>query len=179
MFERFTSQSRQVVKTAQEEARRLRHPAIGTEHLLIGLLEDRNGPPARLLRERGLEVAAVRRRVTSDDGLDQEALAVLGIDLEQVRSATEETFGPGALDPRARGPVRDGHLPISRRAKKALELALREAVRLKHREIATGHLLLGLLREGQGLAVTIIADAGIDVAELRAEVDRLLTSEAA
>jgi ATP-dependent Clp protease ATP-binding subunit ClpA len=75
--------------------------------------------------------------------------------------------------------VRAGHLPFGRRAKKALELSLREAVRLKHREIATGHLLLGLLREGQGLAATIIAGAGIDPAELRAEVTRLLSAEAA
>jgi ATP-dependent Clp protease ATP-binding subunit ClpA len=177
MVERFTSQARQAVRAAQEEARHLRQPAIDTGHLLLGLLEDRHGAPARLLRERGLEVAAVRRRVAAADGLDPQALATLGIDLERVRQATEEAFGPGALDPRA--PVRAGHLPLSRPAKKAIELSLREAVRLKHSEIAAGHLLLGLLREGQGLAVTIIAEAGIDLADLRAEVTRLLGCEAA
>lgn len=179
MLERFTGRSRQVVRTAQEEARRMHHPVIDTEHLLLGLLEDSQGPAARLLRDRGLDAAAVRRRIASADGLDPEALATLGIDLEQVRQATEESFGPGALDPGAGGPVRAGHLRVSRRAKKVLELSLREAVRLRHREIATGHILLGLLRERQGLAADIIAEAGIDVEWLRAEVTRLLSSEAA
>jgi ATP-dependent Clp protease ATP-binding subunit ClpA len=181
VFERFTTQARQVVVLAQEEARQLRHPAIGTEHLLLGLLGngDSDSPARQALQQRGLQAATVRQRVIAivDGGLDPHALAFLGIDLDQVRQATEAAFGPGALD--ARGPVRSGHIPFTPRAKKVLELSLREAVRLKHDHIGAGHLLLGLLREGGGRATRIIADAGIDLDDLRAEVARLITTQAA
>jgi len=179
MFERFTTQARQVVVLAQEEARQLRHGWIGTEHLLLGLLGEDGGAARQALRERGLQAATVRQRVIAlvDGGLDPQALATLGIDLDQVREATEAAFGPGALD--ARGPLPTGHIPFSKRAKKVLELALREAVRLKHNDIGPGHLLLGLLREGSGLAARIIAEAGIDQDDLRAEVTRLITTQAA
>src|SRR5262249_22046274 len=155
------------------EARQLRHPGIGTEHLLLGLLGDDGGAARQALQERGLQATTVRQRVIAmvDGGLDPQALATLGIDLDQVRQATEAAFGPGALD--ARGPLPTGHIPFTPRAKKVLELSLREAIRLKHDHIGTGHLLLGLLREGGGLAARIIAEAGIDQADLRAEVTRL------
>jgi ATP-dependent Clp protease ATP-binding subunit ClpA len=179
VFERFTKQARQVVVLAQEEARQLRHNWIGTEHLLLGLLRDDDGVVRQALQQRGLQAAAVRQRVIAivNGGLDPQALATLGIDLDQVRQATEAAFGPGALD--ARGPVQSGHIPFTKRAKKVLELSLREAVRLKHDHIGSGHLLLGLLREGGGLAARIIADAGIDQNDLRAEVTRLITTQAA
>jgi ATP-dependent Clp protease ATP-binding subunit ClpA len=178
VFERFTKQARQVVVLAQQEARQLRHPAIGTEHLLLGLLGE-GGVAGQALQERGLQAATVRQRVIAivHGGLDPQALATLGIDLDQVRQATEAAFGPGALD--ARGPVQTGHIPFSKRGKKVLELSVREAVRLKHDHIGAGHLLLGLLREGGGLATRIIADAGIDLDALRAEVTRLITTQAA
>ncbi|MGQ0615769.1 MAG: Clp protease N-terminal domain-containing protein [Acidimicrobiia bacterium] len=94
----------------------------------------------------------------------------LGIDLDSVREVAESTFGPGALQhrqerrrrglrTRARrgpGPV-IGHIPFSPRAKKALELALREALRLGHNYIGPEHLALGLLREGRGTACTVIS----------------------
>jgi len=181
MFERFTKEARCVVVRAQDEARQLHHPAIGTEHLLLGLLREEQEPVARALREHGLTPDGVRRQVidTVDDSLDPGALATLGIDLEEVRRATEAAFGPGALDPKRRRRMATGHIPLTRRAKKSLELSLREALRLHHDHIGTGHLLLGLLREGAGLAARIISDTGIDLGELREEVARLIATPAA
>jgi ATP-dependent Clp protease ATP-binding subunit ClpA len=183
MFERFTDEARLVVRLSQEEARRLRHPFIGTEHLLIAMLEEGHGPAARALRGRDLDTPDLRRRILGivrppGGGLDPEALATLGIDLEAVRRVTEATFGPGALDTSG-GRLRSGHIPFSKRAKKTLELSLREAVRLRHDHIGTGHILLGLLREGEGLAAQVLVAAGVDMAGLRDDVTRLISTEAA
>jgi ATP-dependent Clp protease ATP-binding subunit ClpA len=183
MFERFTDEARLVVRLAQEEARRMRHPAIGTEHLLIAMLEEGHGPAAQALRARHLDPAGLRSRVLgivqpADDDLDPEALATLGIDLDEVRRVTEASFGPGALDV-AGGRPRSGHIPFSPRSKKMLELSLREALRLKHKYIGTGHILLGLLREGEGLGARVLADSGIDLNDLRDEVTRLIPAKAA
>jgi ATP-dependent Clp protease ATP-binding subunit ClpA len=115
----------------------------------------------------------------ADEALDAGALATLGIDLDEVRRATEASFGPGALDARGRGTARSGHIPFGRSAKKALELGLREAVRLKQHHIGTGHLLLGLLRDGGGPAARALTGAGVDLAALRDDVTRLITAEAA
>lgn len=179
MFERFTTSARESVRRAQEEARELRHPSIGTEHLLLGVAAV-EGPAAQVLASRGLTADILRRRLMalSDDGLDPDALATLGIDLEQVRQATEAHLGPGALD-KKRPPVRGGHLPLTKRAKKALELSLREALHLKSGEIGTGHLLLGLLREGEGLAVRLLVESRIDLDVLRADVTALMEDRAA
>jgi ATP-dependent Clp protease ATP-binding subunit ClpA len=184
MFERFTDEARQVVRRAQEEARRLRHPYIGTEHLLLALLGGDGDPAAQALRGRDLDPDDVRRRilgiVTSEgDGLDPEALATLGIDLEEVRRVTEASFGPGALDVRGGRPFPSGHIPFGKRAKKALELSLREALRLGHKYIGTGHILLGILREGEGLAALVLANAGVDLTELRDDVTRRIPPKAA
>jgi ATP-dependent Clp protease ATP-binding subunit ClpA len=102
--------------------------------------------------------------------LDAAALTTLGIDLDAVRSSVEATFGPGALDaagPRSGPP---GHLPFSPRAKKVLELSLREAIALKQKAIGDGHIALGLLREGEGLAAKVLADLGVDAGALRQEL---------
>jgi len=183
MFERFTQDARAVVVTAQEEARDLGHDHIGTEHVLLAMLDHGEGAAADALAACGATADDVRRRVlehTRDerDTLDPEALASLGIDLGEVRRATEAAFGPGALD-RAksrRGPR--GHIPFTRRAKKVMELALRESLQLKHNDIRDGHLLLGLIREGDGLALRVLMDAGVDPGMLRDEVLRRM-SEAA
>lgn len=179
MFERFTGPARESVQRAQEEARQLRHPCIGTEHLLLGVASI-DGPAAQALVARGLDPDTLRNRikVLTDDGLDPDALASLGIDLERVREATEARLGPGALDKR-RPPVKSGHLPLSRRAKKALELALRECVRLESGSIGTGHLLLGLIQEGEGLACQVLSEGRVDVDALRAEVTALMATRAA
>ena len=181
MFERFTADARQVVVLAQQEARELHHSHIGTEHLLLALLAEGSSPAAQALRGHGLELTELRRRVAalSDPGLDGDALAVLGIDLEEVRRATEASFGEGALDAKAHRSGLKGHIPFSDGAKKVLELSLREAIHLKQHHILAGHILLGLLREGRGSAARILLEAGIDLAELRSEVVRLISSEAA
>ncbi|SDQ45965.1 Clp protease N-terminal domain-containing protein [Thermostaphylospora chromogena] len=165
MFERFTDGARAVVKRSQQEARELRHAAIGTEHLLLALLADTAREPARVLGELGLDHARAKERITrytGSDDLDADALGLLGIDLDTVREKVEEVFGPGALD-RPPGSAKSprGHIPFTSRAKKVLELALREAIRLKHNYITDGHILLGILREGDGLAMKVITEAGI------------------
>lgn len=180
MFERFTTDARAVVIGAQEEARSLRSERIGTEHLLLSMCRT-GGASAALLGSVGLDHDRVRRdveRLIGSGGLsdsDAAALGAIGIDLDAVRAKLEETFGPGALDagsgPRRRGMFRrkvgGGHIPFGPRAKKVLELALREAIQLRSSEIRSEHVLLGLLREGNGLAAKVMADAGVDLAELR------------
>jgi ATP-dependent Clp protease ATP-binding subunit ClpA len=179
MFERFTTPARESVRRAQEEARELRHRHVGTEHLLLGVASV-DGPAAQVLASRGLTPDVLRRRLTvmTEDGLDSDALATVGIDLEQVRQATEAHLGPGALDKRL-PPVKGGHLPLTKGAKKALELSLREALHLKSGEIGTGHLLLGLLREGEGMAVRLLVESRIDLDALRADVTALMADRAA
>jgi len=178
MFERFTGEARQVVVLAQDEARRLCHHYIGTEHLLLGLLAEGRGPAAQLLNERGLRAGDLRRRIlliVGGEGLDPEALATLGIDLDEVRRATEAAFGPGALDSNSTGrKPPTGHIPFTPRAKKVLELSLREAERLQQGSIGTGHILLGLIREGKGVAAKVLADVGCDLDGLRDDVTRMI-----
>jgi len=200
MFERFTTAARSVVVGAQQSARDLQHPTIGTEHVLLALI-DMDGPVQRLLAERDIDAAAVRadverhvgtqppgRSFADADDEDAAALKAIGIDLDKVRAAIEESFGPEAL--RLPRPAQrrgffgklyasGGHIPFSARAKKVLELSLREALRLKHNYIAPEHIMLGLLREGDGLAALILADRGVDFDELRADLTRSLGTAAA
>ncbi|HWG28880.1 MAG TPA: Clp protease N-terminal domain-containing protein [Actinospica sp.] len=176
MFERFTGDARQAVALAQDEARQLCHNYIGTEHLLLGLLAENRGPAAQLLNERGLRAEDLRRRIlviVGGEGLDHEALATLGIDLDEVRRATEAAFGPGALDSTGRKPP-TGHIPFTPRAKKVLELSVREAQRLQHGSIGTGHMLLGLILEGKGVAAKVLADIGCDLDALREDITRMI-----
>jgi ATP-dependent Clp protease ATP-binding subunit ClpA len=177
MFERFTSEARQAVAQAQVEARELRHRHIGTEHLLLALLAQDTSSTAVLGRY-GLthdSVSDTIRGYTSADDLDADALTTLGIDLDAVRERVEETFGPGALDGRgAESP--SGHIPFTPRAKKVLELSLREALAMKSKSITDGHIALGLLREGEGLAMKVLHDRGIDLADLRRDLTAALRS---
>ena len=178
MFERFTREARQTVVQAQVEAAGLHHARIGTEHLLLGLV-GQDTPTATVLARHGLTRETVLESVTALVGdLDTEALTTLGIDLDAVRERVESAFGPGALDDPARrhGATAAGRIPFAPRAKKVLELSLREALALKHRYIADGHIALGLLREGEGLAMKILHDRGVDPAELRREVTAAMES---
>jgi ATP-dependent Clp protease ATP-binding subunit ClpC len=142
MFERFTDRARRVVVLAQDEARRLDHDYIGTEHLLLGLLHEGQGVAAQAL-----------------DGL--------GVDLAEVRRRVEEIIGRGQHAP-------SGHIPFTPRAKKVLELSLREALDLGHDYIGTEHILLGIVREGQGVAAQVLAGMGAGEDEIRAKVSELL-----
>ncbi|MET8626503.1 Clp protease N-terminal domain-containing protein [Kitasatospora sp. NPDC004669] len=184
MFERFTDAARQVVVTAQQEARGLRHGYIGTEHLLLAILARPEDPAAAVLTGVGLDhgtaLQAVRRLL--GEGGQAQALASIGVDLDAVREAVESVFGEGALEappegePKRRGWFRSGgaaggRIPFTARAKKALELSLRESLRMKSGEIAVGHLLLGVLREGEGLGARVIADHGLDPAAVRQAVE--------
>ena len=175
MFERFTREAREVVVGAQHEARALRHARIGTEHLLLGLLAQPATTSARVLARHGVDrqvvVEAVRGFVGDD--LDADALTSLGIDLDAVRERVEEAFGPGALDG---PPGRQGHLPFTPRAKKVLELSLRKALALKQKTITDGHIALGLIREGEGLAMKVLHDRGVDLPALRDELRLALDS---
>ena len=211
MFERFTQAARDAVIQANAEARDLGQTPIGTQHLLLALVADGRGAVAEALRGAGVDEKYVHDEVVKRagnppadvdplpdaDGEDAAALRLIGIDLEAVRRAIEENFGPGALRlppasvPRRRGVLgrfgrakpgtdwRGGHRPFSPRSKKILELSLREAVRLKHNYIAPQHIMLGILREGQGMAARIVADAGVDQAALRDELTRSLDDRAA
>lgn len=179
MFERFTGDARQAVVLAQDEARALCHHYIGTEHLLLGLLAEERGPAAQVLAARGLRARDLRDRIlmiVSGRELDPEALATLGIDLAEVRRATEAAFGPGALDSTGRK-APTGHIPFTNRAKTVLELSIGEAQRLKQGHVDGGHLLLGLLREGKGVAAKVLTDTGCDLDALRAEVTRISETE--
>jgi ATP-dependent Clp protease ATP-binding subunit ClpA len=161
MFNRFTREARAVVERAQDEAAALGHDYIGTEHLLLGIAAG-GGLPASL----GVEHAALRAAVASSaQDLDAAALAAIGIDLDAVRRAVEESFGPGALSRRRRG-----HIPFCPKAKKALELSLREALALRDRHIGTDHVLLGIARERDSGAARALAACGTTTDALRAAV---------
>jgi ATP-dependent Clp protease ATP-binding subunit ClpA len=163
MFERFTREARAVVERAQDEAAALGHDYLGTEHLLLGIAAG-GGLPASL----GLEHHTLRTAIGgSSQQLDADALAAIGIDLDAVRRAVEESFGPGALSGRRR---RGGHVPICPKAKKALELALREALALGDRHIGSDHILLALARGPDHGAARALAACGTTPAALRAAV---------
>jgi ATP-dependent Clp protease ATP-binding subunit ClpC len=142
MFERFTDRARRVMDLAQDEARRLNHTYIGTEHLLLGLVGEGEGVAAR-------------------------ALTSLGIGLDAVRQQVEEIIGQGQQAP-------SGRIPFTPRAKKVLELARREALQLGHNYIGTEHILLGLIREGEGVAARVLVQLGGDLDPVRQRVIQLL-----
>jgi ATP-dependent Clp protease ATP-binding subunit ClpC len=143
MFERFTDRARRVVLLAQEEARMLNHNYIGTEHILLGLIQEGEGVAAK-------------------------ALESLGIELKGVRQQVEEIIGQGQQAP-------GGHIPFTPRAKKVLELSLREALQLGHNYIGTEHILLGLIREGEGVAAQVLVKLGADLNRVRQQVLQLLS----
>jgi ATP-dependent Clp protease ATP-binding subunit ClpA len=189
VFERFTATARNAVIGAQAEARNLRHGYIGTEHLLIGIA-DGPGVAAQILSDFGIERTLVRARIIDivgggmSGGLDADALRSIGIDLEEVRRHVEEAFGPGALEaarwararPRRRLWKRHSecaggaHVPFTPRAKKVLELSLRESLQLKDNFIGSEHVLLGILREGQGVAAMILAEQSLDYETARSRL---------
>jgi ATP-dependent Clp protease ATP-binding subunit ClpA len=235
MFERFTDGARHVVVQAQHAARRLGHNYIGCEHLLLALAEE-SGPAGAVLRDQGVTPEAVQAQIVriigrgsgggpADPlhGLDQEALAAIGIDLDVVRARLEAAFGPDALDravgayrrgaqpgrpgrpgpalgkgPVARlmyvrrtrrarrvafagpgphgasqrlpGPAPRGHIPFTPRAKKSLELSLREAKALHDNYIGVQHLVLAQLAMPDGMGRTILQALGVSNEPLRAAV---------
>jgi ATP-dependent Clp protease ATP-binding subunit ClpC len=143
VFERFTDRARRVVVLAQEEARLLNHNYIGTEHILLGLLNE-------------------------GEGIAAQALESLDIDLASVREEVVKIIGQGQQSP-------SGHIPFTPRAKKVLELSLREALQLGHNYIGTEHILLGLIREGEGVAAQVLQQLGAELQKVRQTVIQLLS----
>jgi ATP-dependent Clp protease ATP-binding subunit ClpC len=146
MFERFNSQAREAVISAQEQARDLGHDYIGTEHLLLALI------------------------ASSGEGVAHQMLNALGVQHERVRADILAIVGPGAG-------AKPGHIPFTPRSKKVLELSLREALRLRHKTISPEHILLGLIREGEGVAAQILAKEGVDFERLRGDLVARLGGE--
>ena len=144
-FDKFTERARKVLHLAQEEAQRLRHNYIGTEHLLLGLVREREGVAGKVLSS-------------------------LGVDLEMVRKAVEDIIGRGDH-------IVPGEIGLTPRAKKVIELAVDEARRLNHQYIGTEHLLLGLLREGEGISVGVLESFGLSLQEARAKTIQVLNEQ--
>ncbi len=141
-MERFTQRARRVLSLAQEEAERLRHNYIGTEHLLLGLMREEGGVAGRVLRDLGLEQRRVEDLV------------------EELTRATART-STAALD-------------LSPGTKRVLELAVDEARRMGHHYIGTEHLLLGLVRQSDGVAIDVLKRLGISPEEVRRQTRRVL-----
>jgi Clp amino terminal domain, pathogenicity island component len=173
VFERFAHEARSAVVVAQEEARDLRAERIEPVHLLLALTRD-PGRGGAALRSVGLDHAAVRDALARSGGpLDADALAAVGIDLEQVRAAAESAFGAGALDRLPLG--RSGHIPFGDGAKQALEGALRSVLarprRQRDRVIDTGHLVVGVLAVADPVVGRVLRHLGTDVVRLRQDLD--------
>jgi ATP-dependent Clp protease ATP-binding subunit ClpA len=175
VFERFTEPARRVVVLAQEDARERGDRSIGSEHLVLGVCRAGATPGAALLAARGVTLREVEDDLRVPDLPDREALASVGIDLDEVRGRIEDAFGPGALEStRAAGRGRRrlrGHIPFESGAKKALECSLREAVRRGDRSLGTEHLVLGLLHEETGRASALLRARGLTLAGMRAALD--------
>jgi hypothetical protein len=192
VFERFTQDARESVVSAQDHARRLKASRIETSHLLLALCAGAS-PTALTLQRNGVTVEAVEAALpaqttppetpTTED--DAAALKALGIDLEAIRRSLDAAFGPGALDRLATPQERSGrfrrlrrkrtssggHIPFSSGAKKALELALREAIRLDSGEIRGEHLGLGLLRADDPGVTAVLTALGVRRAVLRTDLE--------
>jgi ATP-dependent Clp protease ATP-binding subunit ClpC len=139
-LDRFTKRARQALTLAQDEAQRLGHRFIGTEHLLLGFLREGQGIAAQVLAE-------------------------MDVSLEQVRRMVQDTIGRDEARPIAA-------LELAPRTKRVLELAFDEARRFDHHYVGTEHLLLGLVREGQGIAAGVMETLGLDLEEVRRETIR-------
>ncbi len=180
MLERFDQAARAAVVQARAEARSAGQAEMTSAHLLIGLL-DQPGEAADALIEAGVSLADLRARIPrspakAGDELDRDALALVGIDLDAVRRATDAAFGPGALDhARSR---RSGRIVPTDDFKKPLELSLQAARSFGQHGIAGGHLLMGMLDHRRGAAVGLLTKAGVDVVALRADVVRRLSAAA-
>jgi ATP-dependent Clp protease ATP-binding subunit ClpA len=188
MFERFTDKARKVVSLALAKAKEQGDDQVRPVHMLYGLTVA-DGVAARALTALGVDTAAVEREFgcAAGDaphetaGEDAEALAAIGIDLDEIKRRIEESFGPGALERvplTPDGPLHwTGRLPLNGQAKLSLAESLKEARALHHKYIGTEHVLLGLLRVAErhphgDFAAATLPGLGLDPATAR---DRALT----
>ncbi len=142
-FGRFTEKAKRVMSFAQKEARDLGHNYVGTEHLLLGLLKEKEGVAAKVLEKNGFDLKNLRKKVKELIGEQQQGLSA-------------------------------GNLAFTPRTKKVLNLALEEARRLGHNYVGTEHLLLGLIKEGEGVAARILQEEGADFESIKQEVTKML-----
>ena len=146
-FDKFSERARRVLTLAQDEAQRLNHNYIGTEHILLGLVRE-------------------------EDGVAAKVLVNMGINLSKVSQAVEYIIGPGEKP----STTASG---LTSRAKRVLELAIDEARQMGHSYIGTEHLLLGLLREGEGVAAKVLDSFSVNIERARAEVTRFFSQSSA
>ena len=130
MFGRFTERAQKVLALAQEEAVRLGHNNIGTEHILLGLIRE-------------------------GEGIAAKALTALGLSLDKIQDEVESLIGRGQEQPTS--------IAYTPRAKKVIELSMDEARKLGHTYVGTEHILLGLIREGEGVAARVLNNLGISL----------------
>jgi ATP-dependent Clp protease ATP-binding subunit ClpC len=145
-MERFTQRARRVLSLAHQEAERMRHNYIGTEHLLLGLIREEGGVAGRVLRELGLEA-------------------------DRVQEMIERLTGPGQF--------KGGKLDLSPGTQQVLEYAVEEARRMGHHYIGTEHLLLGLVRYGEGVAIDVLRKLGVSQEQIRRQTRRVLQESSA
>jgi ATP-dependent Clp protease ATP-binding subunit ClpC len=143
MFGRFTERAQKVLSLAQEEAVRLGHTNIGTEHILLGLIRE-------------------------GDGIAAKALTALGLGMEKIQKEVETLIGHGSGQPTS--------IAYTPRAKKVIELSMDEARKLGHSYVGTEHILLGLIREGEGVAARVLNNLGVSLNKARGQVLQLLGS---
>ncbi len=139
MFDRFTDRAKKVMSFARQEAQKFNHEYIGTEHILLGLVQEGSGVAANVLKN-------------------------IDIDLEKIRHEVEKIVKTGP------SMVTMGQLPFTPRAKKVLELSMEEASALSHNYIGTEHLLLGLIKENEGIAAQVLMNLNVKLDEVREEV---------
>ncbi|ALS80136.1 ATP-dependent Clp protease ATP-binding subunit ClpC [Planococcus kocurii] len=144
MFNRFTQRAQKVLQLAQEEAIRMKHESIGTEHILLGLIREGGGIAAK-------------------------ALEAIEVNTQLIEEGVKELVGVGEKDV---GPI----VHYTPRAKKVIELSVDESRKLGHSYIGTEHLLLALIREGEGVAARVLGNAGVSLNKARQQVLQLLGS---
>ncbi len=139
MFDRFTDRAKKVMNLARQEAQRFNHEYLGTEHILLGLVQEGSGVAANVLKQ-------------------------MQIDLDKIRVEVEKIVKTGP------SMVTMGQLPFTPKAKKVLELSLEEASNLGHNYIGTEHILLGLIKENEGIAAQVLMNLGVKLEDVREEV---------
>ena len=141
MMERFTQKARRVLSLAHEEAERMRHNYIGSEHLLLGLIQEEGSVGSRVLKELGLETARVKEMVERLSGFGQHT---------------------------------GGRIELAPGTEKVLQMAIEEARQMDHHYIGTEHLLLGLVRQSEGVGVAVLRRLGITPEQVRRQTRRML-----
>jgi ATP-dependent Clp protease ATP-binding subunit ClpC len=160
----FTESTRRALAAAREEASRLHHNVVGTEHILLGLVREDQGPTVAIsvLRNLDIDTDDIIHRVESAVKTDDERSS--RPDVAHMSRAKKGLLSWLWIT---------GAFPYTSRARKAFELAMSEARELNHNYVGTEHLLLGLLREEKGIAAQVLTDAGITLDGARAELKRL------